>query len=63
MRSDSNILLGKPVVKGIWLAVDFILGNYPQYFTKRIRPCSARLLSFIRLRRPIMQPIAASVTA
>ena len=28
IHSDSNILLGKPVVKGTRLAVDFLLGLY-----------------------------------
>ena len=35
IHSDSRILLGKPVVKGTRLAVDFILGLYAAGWTEQ----------------------------
>lgn len=34
IHSDSNVLLGKPVVKGTRLSVEFILGLYAEGWTE-----------------------------
>lgn len=35
IHSDQNVLLGKPVVRGTRLAVDFVLGLFAEGWTER----------------------------